>query len=427
MKICSFFLFISLALCAQTVYLSPQLSVNEGGEAVLIWESSSIAGRVIIQAAMFNGTWGDPASLSPSNSDSLYAHAALNQSGEALGIWQNSMPGFGFRIEARTGSIGEGGWGGAIQTISEPSNSLFPEIGIGANGNGVAIWQQKDAIQLYRVYSATYSAMDETWTMPIPLNEGSLVLSQPYLAVNPITADAVAIWQSWNGLSYQIQAIFLPFSSDPGPVVSLSGQLANANNPQIAINTSDNAIASWHVADGQNLRIQAVFLPSGSIWGDLDTFLLSDSGIKSVNSQVAINNDGDGLIVWQSQTSSGYKVQTVSYSTLTGWGEPLDITDDVRAIQNPQVALNGEGKAVSVWNLTNEMGNKEAYASVRTAMGNWSSPQLISGQNINSTNLQVGMDAEGNAIASWLTSNSIQAAHYSDASGTWSEPIVVAP
>ena len=101
-------------------------------------------------------------------------------------------------------------------------------------------------------------------------------------------------------------------------------------------------------------------------------------------------------------------VLTVQVSYASGWdtAERIDTTNPERA-GKPQVAVDPDGNAVAVWDQEvwdpNESSFRYDIYSARYLGGiGWTTPELIETDDTgNALDSQVGVDADGNAIAVW--------------------------
>ena len=129
----------------------------------------------------------------------------------------------------------------------------------------------------------------------------------------------------------------------------------NAINPQVAMDSSGNAVAVWQQLDGPTIfgigynRYDA---QSGS-WGGAQWIEGRNNG-NAINPQVAMDSSGNAVAVWQqldgflidSIGSNRYDAQSGSWGT-AAYIERADINN--RNAAAPQVAMDSCGNAVGVW------------------------------------------------------------------------------
>lgn len=128
---------------------SPHVSVNAGGDAIIVWHQSNGGNNQIFRSEYRNDVWTDPSDLSefisPAGQDAFFPKTALNKAGEAVIVWRQSdgtNPQV-FRSEYRNGA-----WidpSGLADNISPNGiNVLRPETAMGDNGDTVIVWYQFD-------------------------------------------------------------------------------------------------------------------------------------------------------------------------------------------------------------------------------------------------------------------------------------------
>lgn len=161
---------------------------------------------------------------------------------------------------------------------------------------------------------------------------------------------------------------------------SLSAQ--DADNPQVALDSSGNCMASWQVTDeasGHIIQFNSK-LANGS-WGTPTT--VSTSGIDSFFPTLKCNDAGDAVIGWMVQDpiwqvncicASMYDHATATWSTPT-----VLSTSDQLVDQNFQVRINNSGTVLVGWkSLFLNTSENVVCAAVGTIGGGWSPSEVIS-------------------------------------------------
>jgi len=85
------------------------------------------------------------------------------------------------------------------------------------------------------------------------------------------------------------------------------------------------------------------------------------------------------------------------------WLAPVNLSEAVQNKDNPHVAIDSQGDAVAVWELSNGI-NQVVQAAVRPVGGAWQTPVNLSqeeGHGLEKLEPQVAMDPQGNAVAAW--------------------------
>lgn len=140
--------------------------------------------------------------------------------------------------------------------------------------------------------------------------------------------------------------------------------------------------------------------------------------------QVAVDPAGDAIAAWSYNTGSDYRIRA-RFRRAGGTWE--------RAVEWPgwagsaSVAIDAEGDAVVAWSRMTSTG-AVAEAVSRSKRGRWSDPEAMSRPEdgwINLDSVGVGMDARGNATATWVSSNFGIRSAYRPAGSAWLAPIQV--
>ena len=93
---------------------------------------------------------------------------------------------------------------------------------------------------------------------------------------------------------------------------------------------------------------------------------------------------------------------------------------------NARIAFDPNGNAIALWNQrTLELGSAffffNVYASRYTVGAGWDAPRLVNDTANDTADLEIALDANGNAIALWreITDDDIQFRRYNANSDTW--------
>jgi len=132
---------------------------------------------------------------------------------------------------------------------------------------------------------------------------------------------------------------------------------------------------------------------------------LSDTSQNSFDPDVAVDGNGRAIAVWTSNGSIkaafrvvGGKFVTESGPTSTG------------AFQ-PQVAMDSNGLSVAVWTEEPTGVNARVVSSTRPVGGGWSTPVTLSTDTtVRATDPQISIDPQGNAVVVWVQNDKVLSA-----------------
>jgi len=310
------------------------------------------------------------------------------------------------------------GWSLPATNLSPADDfSIQPQVAMDCQGNAVAVWTNLDAgvggksvIQAKRFIVGSGWQADPTTLSPTDDNS-----DQPQVAMD-CQGNAVAVWTNRDaGESNKgvIQAKrFIVGSGWQAVPETLSPTDNNSDQPQVAMDCQGNAVAVWRNIDaGESIKgvIQAKRFIVGSGWQAVPENL-SPADNNSDQPQVAMDCQGNAVTVWRN-TDAGESnkdvIQAKRFIVGSGWQadtETLSPIDDDSA--QPQVAMDCQGNAVAVWR--NDVVGGKSFISViqakRFIVGSgWQADtETLSPTDDFSDEPQVAMDCQGNAVAVWI-------------------------
>jgi NADH:ubiquinone oxidoreductase subunit len=236
---------------------------------------------------------------------------------------------------------------------------------------------------------------------PIETNDGR--------AYNPKVAsdgngNAIAVWSQYDGTNDNIWANHYMSDTGWGKAVLIGrDNLGNAYYPQVAMDSSGNAIAVWHQRDGGADSIWANRYLSGQGWGIAET--IETGTLTAIDPQIAMNSSGYAIVVWSYQhDGTTNNIWANRYQPDRGWDGARLIGKNAGYASYPQVDVDGHGDAIVVWSQTDGPNDNIWANRYRFAKGwdkGWGDATLIETDHGDAYYPQVAMDGSGNAIAVW--------------------------
>jgi hypothetical protein len=310
-------------------------------------------------------------------------------------------------------------WLAPVNLSAAGQNGSAPQVAVDTGGDAVAVWTRYNGAN-YIIQAASRPA-GGSWQAPVDLSLAGQNAFNPQLAVDP-GGDAVAVWELYDGANDIVQAASRTAGGGWQAPVDLSVAGHSAELPQVAVDPSGDAVAVWYRSDGANDIVQAASRAAGGGWqAPVD---LSAAGQGASGAQVAFDQGGDAVVVWQRYNGANFIVQAASRAAGGGWQTPVDLSLAGQSALGPQVAVDPGGDAVVVWQRSN--GAKYiVQAASRAAGGAWQEPVDLSVAGQNALVPQVAVDPGGDAVVVWLRYNGakyiVQAA--SRAAGGWQTPV----
>ena len=331
----------------------PEISVNDGGEAMAVWHQSD-GTRYNIWANRYTGTgWSTAVEVdSDDTGDAEYPHVDMNDSGDAVAVWQQS-DGSIYSIWANQYTSGSG-WQGAEVIDSEATyNALAPRVAVDSSGNAIAVWKQYDG-SVYSIWSNRYVA-GSGW-----LSAAALELddagSAEKLQIDIDDNDNVhVVWRQSDGSVYNIWTRLYTNGSGWGSVEVLETGSDTCDDPYIDVSGNGHAAATWW--SDHDVSVNR-YTPAGG-WVTAESLAYDSSyGDNLTAPSIAVNDSENAAAVWRHYESySSDEIRSKRFSASAGeWDSSssiLDITDG--EVESTRVDIDGSGNVIAVWEQDNDI------------------------------------------------------------------------
>ena len=235
------------------------------------------------------------------------------------------------------------------------------EVASDGEGNAMAVWPSNG-----NILARYYSASNGSWQAARVIDSETTLSYHPQVAFDA-NGNAIAVWGESNGISngatinHDIWVNhYSAGSSSWGTAQRIESLGGTGFNPQIAVDNSGNAVVVWQqygVGGGGGDDIYAnTYSAADTAWGNeqiLDTSSLSDE-----DPQIAVDASGVPYVVWQQGGSSGTSIRSAWYFAANGagedyrdgsWSTPETISSGTVYSESPQIAFDGNGNGMAVW------------------------------------------------------------------------------
>jgi hypothetical protein len=323
---------------------SPQVATDSSGNAVAVWSQRDENGHFNILAASFNGTsWGANAQvIDNAAGKASFPQIAVDRRGNAIAVWhqqaENSVTDiWANRFNGTT-------WGTAELIDPIPGAAFNPQIAFDENQDAIVVWRQT-AGAFDNIYAIRFNALGGTWGQTEVIDREDGDASAPKIAFGVGSGDAIAVWQQSNGNGDSIWAN--RFNGTTWGTAELIGsEVGNASSPQIAINSNVAAIAVWEQQDGIFKSIWAN-RSNRNGWFEAKSIETGDAG-DAFRPQIAIDSSGNAIAVWHQNDSTRNNLWANRFGTTWGTAKLIE-TDDSGSATFPQIAIDGSGNGIAVW------------------------------------------------------------------------------
>jgi hypothetical protein len=373
---------------------APQTAMDDQGNAVVVWfgaYASSSCGSSpaptcngIFKSEFRNGLWTQPTTsadhISPAGFAADSPSVAMDSSGNALIVWTQydaSMmcpATFGDCSSAYMSEFRNGAWSAPAPagniTIGEP-NAFPPRAAMDDNGNALIVWAwKKFAGAEYSIFKSEYR--NGVWSRPTSTTQQINPVGQN--ALNPQVAmdnngNAIIVWQQDDGgftRIYKSEYRNGVWTHPASLAANISPDGQDASAPQAAMDNNGNTVIVWLQSDGSFSQVYKSEYRGGA-WthpANLATDHISFDGRTAGLPQVAMDNNGNALIVWQQPDDAGARAVFKSEYRSGAWHHPAGLADNVSpATQDsqraggPRVAMDDNGNAMIVWEQNDDTGN----------------------------------------------------------------------
>lgn len=145
------------------------LASDRHGNLTAIGFTSNATSYIYASTKQSGGNWSTTTSLSDPTGEVRSVQLSVNQNGDAVVVWQwstSSFPPLSF-VQSSTMPYGES-WSTALNLSAQSGNDLIPALNMGAAGDVLVSWNFVD----YPNYFVQYSAMNWNYTLSYFANSG---------------------------------------------------------------------------------------------------------------------------------------------------------------------------------------------------------------------------------------------------------------
>ena len=291
----------------------------------------------------------------------------------------------------------------ALIETDNAGTALAPQIAFDSSGNAIAVWTQSDGTR-NNIYANRYVSATGWGAAALIETDNAGDAYNPQIAFDS-SGNAIAVWYQYDGTRNNIYANRYATGTGWGAAALIETDNAEtAWAPQIAFDSSGNAIAVWTQSDGTRNNVWANRYASGTGWGAA-ALIETNAGSASIP-QIAFDSSGNAIAVWTQYDGTRYNIYANRYASGTGWGAAALIeTDNAGSASSPQIAFDSSGNAIAVWSQL--VGTRDNILANRYVSGTgWGAAALIETDNAGDAwSPQIAFDSSGNAIAVWYQSD----------------------
>ena len=278
-----------------------------------------------------------------------HARIAVNSAGDAMVVWQTELES---GVYARRFDVAAGRWDDAVAELAPPEeDDSDVRVAIDEQGNAMVMWESDGGDG--RLRATRYSAADGQWD-PLPTVLSDRGGSFARLEMDG-AGDATAVWQGageilarrYNGQSRQWNARSMVLSKHGG----------KAALPELAVNRDGDAVVVWSVArtwdqegSSQPYAVHARRFAAGSArWEAVEVVA---RGREFHHPRVGIDARGNAVVAWQQFDGGGKPGKIVTRRFDAGaerWRAPVTLFSGTKTSRYQDIALEANGNATVIW------------------------------------------------------------------------------
>ena len=375
----------------------PRVAVDGSGRVFAAWaQSDGVRSNAWASRFVPGSGWEAPTTIEFDLFGAGAPDVAADSNGNALAVWEQ-YDGTRTNIWANRYLPGVG-WAFAERIESDDAGFAYrSQVAMDGSGNAFAAWEYHDGVR-WRAVVNRFALATGGWGTPVPVDPGTGggVLDHA-LAVAP-NGDAVVVVSQCCGPA-DIWANVYSGGVWLGPALIETDNAGDAISPSVAMDASGNAVAVWRQWDGSYRSVMANRFVSGVGWG-LARAVETNPGDVGGTPQVALDGAGDAVAVWEQ--SDGIR-SDIWANRLAGaaWGTPVRLESESTDAASPDVAVHPAGDALAVWSQSDGLRANIWASRFRPASG-WQAAERIETDNAGGAMQPVvAMDAAGNGMAAW--------------------------
>ncbi len=318
------------------------------------------------------------------------------------------------------------GWG-AAEKIGDSSVD-FVHIAADSLGNAIVVWKKRDGNKNNLWFNRYVSGSGWEGDARIRSSNGS---NHPRIAFDG-SGNATLVWYESDDTRFNVWgARYEPNTGWTGAHKLDSEDFGDARDPEVAVNDDGRAVVVWQQFNGARWNIWGKFYIPGKGW--FSAVEIEDLSEQDLHPKVAIDNSGYAIAVWEhsGNASAGYKIYASRFDPGQGWGAPKAIEGNANQPRNAVVAMDSEGNAAVVWAQQDSDSEYDLWTNRYEVDSGWGTAELLE-YRANKLEVIAGFnlafDAQGNAIATWIQANgsrnSVNARRYIKGSG-WGDTDLV--
>lgn len=353
--------------------------------------------------------WSPAEALEEDHSDvDNHPSVAINATGNGVVAWQR-----GDELWVRLYDGSRQTFGEAL-LVATPSRYDDLQAGIDAQGNVMMIWARDDGDDTRGIWWSRTTDAGASWSPPRSIALGKFQRTR--LAVSAM-GTALAAWTARSADDVIVTVGSSDFRDghwNETVNTPLPGTGLGDRNPRVAMDDAGRGFLTWEqpavVNGGSRVWIERY---DGGWRPESVAALDQDGADDSYTPTLALNGAGAGTAIWLEMVNFVPQLWARRFDG-TSWDDPVELATAplIEWDPPPRVAVDPAGSSVALWSeVTSLMETPQDYdvhaARYVAGAAAWQAPEILETDNLIGSDLTeyaeplVGMDGDGNALATW--------------------------
>ena len=382
---------------------SPQIAMDADGNATAVW--SQYDGTVHnIWTNRYNATtssWETAEKIENISGNAYSAQVAMDSTGNAIVVWQQD-DGTVYNLWANRYDATTLSWGTAEEIESNSGSAYSAQLAMDGAGNVMVVWRQSGDSAV-NIWANRYSATTISWGTAEQIDGSSVGTAYiPQIAMDS-AGNAIVVWQHEDAI-WGNRYNATTSSWGTADLISTDGE--SANSPKIAMNSVGNAILVWLQSDGTVERLWSNrYNGTSSVWGTAEK--IENNSESASYPQIVMDGGGNGIVVWLQSDGTVERLWSNRYNaTSSTWGAAEKIENNSESAYYPQLAMDGEGNTIAVWQQSDGTVDNIWSNVYSIATSSWGDADTVRISNQAAYAPQIAINSDGKAIVIWRQSDS---------------------
>lgn len=205
-----------------------------------------------------------------------------------------------------------------------------------------------------------------------------------------------------------------------GPLTTLDNSSLQAYAPALGIDpTTGEAIAAWSHSDGVTSQLAMSRFDAATNTWSAAVEVASWEGVPLETTHLSVDVSGHyAAVAWAQGTTSNRELFQVIYKHGLSLGQEI-LEFSGEPVDQVQVQIDANGNALTLWRQSDAISQRTYFNRWRDATQSYSGPTLLDNLVDGGSWPQLKFDAQGNAFAAWAQWNGLQVRRFDVVTNSW--------